>query len=78
MSAEPGDAIGGAAPQTATTLPAAVTVPTRAGSGTLRVEIRGAFCDDAQGERAACRISETAYVVPFTLEPGGRTRLTLE
>ncbi len=62
------------------TLPAAVTVPHApgAGSGTLRVEIRGAFCDDAQGEGAACRIAESAFVVPFTLEPGGRTRLTLE
>ena len=49
-----------------------------AGSGTLRIEIRGAFCDDAQGEGAACRIAESAYVVPFTLEPGARTRLTLE
>ncbi len=78
VSAEPGDAIGASPSQTATTLPAAVTVPTRAGSGTLRVEIRGAFCDDAQGQGAACRIAESAYLVPFTLEPGGRTRLTLE
>jgi thiol-disulfide isomerase/thioredoxin len=78
VSAEPAAAIGVPAQQTATTLPAAVMLPTRTGSGALRVEIRGAFCDDAQGEGAACRIAETAFVVPFTLEPGGRTRLALE
>jgi thiol-disulfide isomerase/thioredoxin len=78
VSADPADAIEPPAPQTATALPAEVTVHTRSGAGTLRIEIRGAFCDDAEGEGAACRIAESAFVVPFTLEPGGRTRLSLE
>ena len=30
------------------------------------------------GEGAACRLAESAYVLPFTLEPGGLSRLTLE
>ena len=78
LSAAPSEAIGNLAPQTATTLPAAITVHTGTGAGALRIEVRGAFCDDAEGEGAACRIAESAFVVPFTLEPGGLARLTLE
>jgi thiol-disulfide isomerase/thioredoxin len=66
-----------AAPQMSPTLPATITVRTHAGAGTLRIEARAAFCDDDQGEGAACRIAESAFVVPFTLEPGGLARLEL-
>jgi thiol-disulfide isomerase/thioredoxin len=78
LSAAPAEAIGNLAPQTATALPAAITVHTGTGAGALRIEVRGAFCDDAEGEGAACRIAESAFVVPFTLAPGGLARLTLE
>jgi thiol-disulfide isomerase/thioredoxin len=78
VSAEPPETIESPMPQVSSALPAAVTVHTRTGAGTLRIEVRGAFCDIAQGEGAACRLAEAAYVVPFTLEPGAATRLTLE
>ena len=70
LSSDPPEAIEPPAPQTTTVLPAAVTVRTLSGSGTLRVEARGAFCDIQDGEGAACRLAESAYVLPFTLEPG--------
>jgi hypothetical protein len=66
------------APQVSSTLPVAITVRTLTGAGTLRVEVRGAFCDIDDGVGAACRLAESAFVVPFTLEPGGLSRLTLE
>lgn len=78
LSSDPPEAIEPPAPQTTTVLPAAVTVRTLTGSGTLRIEARGAFCDIQDGEGAACRLVESAYVLPFTLEPGGLSRLTLE
>jgi thiol-disulfide isomerase/thioredoxin len=78
ITADPPGTIEPPTPQVASALPAPASVHTRAGSGTLRVEIRGAFCDIDQGEGAACRLAEAAYVVPFTLEPGAATRLTLE
>ena len=70
LSSDPPEAIEPPAPQTTTVLPAAVTVRTLTGSGTLRIEARGAFCDIQDGEGAACRLVESAYVLPFTLEPG--------
>jgi hypothetical protein len=76
VSADPPDTIEAPAPHTAAALPAAITVRTRAGSGTLRVEARAAFCDVQEG--AACRLAESAFVLPFSLEPGGLARLTLE
>jgi thiol-disulfide isomerase/thioredoxin len=75
-SAEPAGSIE-SAPQISSTLPATMTVRTHTGAGTLRIEARGAFCDLEQGEGAACRIAESAFVVPFTLEPGGLARLEL-
>jgi hypothetical protein len=78
LSADPPGAIEAPAPQTAAALPAAITVRTRTGSGTLRVEARAAFCDAQQGAGAACRLAESAFVLPFSLEPGGLARLTLE
>jgi thiol-disulfide isomerase/thioredoxin len=78
VSADPPDTIEAPAPHAAAALPAAITVRTRAGSGTLRVEARAAFCDVEQGEGAACRLAESAFVLPFSLEPGGLARLTLE
>jgi hypothetical protein len=66
------------ATQASSALPATITVRTLTGAGTLRVEARGAFCDIDDGVGAACRLAESAFVVPFTLEPGGRSRLTLE
>jgi hypothetical protein len=77
--ADPSETIDTPLPQTSTTLPAAVRVRTRSGSGTLRIEARGAFCDEpGDAEGAACRLAESAYILPFTLEPGGPARLTLE
>ena len=78
LSSDPADAIEVSGVLTSATLPATIAVRTRAGSGTLRIEARGAFCDIEQGEGAACRIAEAAYVVPFTLESGGSARLELE
>ena len=78
LSSDPPEAIEAPAAQTTAELPAAVTFRTLSGSGTLRVEARGAFCDIQDGEGAACRLAESAYVLPFTLEPGGLSRLTLE
>jgi hypothetical protein len=78
LSADPPDTVEAPAPQAAAALPAAITVRTRTGSGTLRVEARAAFCDVDQGEGAACRLAESAFVLPFSLEPGGLARLTLE
>jgi thiol-disulfide isomerase/thioredoxin len=78
--ADPPSAIEAPVAVSSSTLPASVEIRTRSGSGmgTLRVEVRGAFCDIHQGPGAACRLAESAFVLPFTLEPGGRTRLTLE
>jgi thiol-disulfide isomerase/thioredoxin len=80
VTADPPGAIEAPVAQSASALPATVTLRTRSGSGTgmLRIEARGAFCDIQQGEGAACRLAESAFVLPFTLEPGGLTRLTLE
>ena len=80
VMADPPSAIEAPVAATSSTLPASVEIHTRSGSGmgTLRVEVRGAFCDIDQGPGAACRLAESAFVLPFTLEPGGQTRLTLE
>jgi hypothetical protein len=80
VTADPPGAIEAPVATSSSALPASVEIRTRSGSatGTLRVEVRGAFCDIDTGPGAACRLAESAFVQPFTLEPGGRTRLTLE
>jgi thiol-disulfide isomerase/thioredoxin len=78
VTCDPAEAIEAPVALAVAALPAMVTVRTRGTAGSLRVEARGAFCDIQQGEGAACRLAETAYVVPFTVEPGGSARLTLE
>jgi thiol-disulfide isomerase/thioredoxin len=75
LTADPPEAIEGALTQSAASLPARVGLRTRAVGGTLRIELRGAFCDEHGGEGAACRLAEAAYVLPFTVAPGGATHL---
>jgi thiol-disulfide isomerase/thioredoxin len=77
VMADPPGAIETPATQTSSVLPATIAVRTLVGAGTLRIEARGAFCDIDDGVGAACRLAESSFVVPFTLEPGARTRLTL-
>ena len=47
------------------------------GSGTLRIEARGAFCD-VDAENPACRLVEEAWLVPVTLAADGLELLPVE
>jgi hypothetical protein len=77
VTAEPPSLLEGPVERTDRALPTRVEVALGEGSGTLRIEARGAFCD-VEAENPACRLVESSWIVPVTLADDGLESLAVE
>ncbi len=77
VTADPASLLDEPVERTDRALPTRVEVAFAEGSGTLRIEARGAFCD-VDAENPACRLVEEAWLVPVTLAADGLELLAVE